>query len=314
LILAVTYPGDEHAEPVLRALAARGARTALLDVASFPQRAALTLRCRDGGAQAEVRLEDGVRLAADEVAAVWWRRVRLPELHPEVADPAHRQFAWDECEQALGAFWLALEGARWVNPWRADADAHRKPHQLATARALGLAVPRTLVTNDPAAARAFIEELGGPERVLYKPFTGSPALWREARILRPDELELLPALRYAPVIFQEHVPGCDLRVTVVGERVFACRIDARDTAYPLDWRLDVEGSRFEQTHLSPAAEERLVALQRRLGLVYGACDLRETPDGRQVFLEVNPGGQWLFVEHRAGLPITEALAGLLLGA
>ena len=49
----------------------------------------------------------------------------------------------------------------------------------------------------------------------------------------------------------------------------------------------------------------------RLGLRYGAVDLRRTPDGRYVFFEVNPAGQWLFVEERTGLPITERVAALL---
>ncbi|GEJ58697.1 MvdC/MvdD family ATP grasp protein [Anaeromyxobacter diazotrophicus] len=313
MILAVTHGSDEHAPPLLAALAARGERCARFDAASFPRRAALRMRQGADGAEAVLQVEGEPPVTAAEVRAVWWRRVRMPELHPEISDPAHRQFAWDECEHALGAFWLALAGARWVNPLGADRDAHRKPHQLATARAAGLEVPRTLVTNDPDAARAFVEELGGPGRVLYKPFTGSAELWREARLLRPEELALLPALRYAPVIFQEYVPGLDLRATVVGERVFTCRIDARETAYPVDWRLDPERARFEAVGLPAAVERRLLALHRTLGLRYGAADLRETPDGRAVFLEVNPGGQWLFVERRTGLQLTDALAGLLAG-
>jgi hypothetical protein len=52
---------------------------------------------------------------------------------------------------------------------------------------------------------------------------------------------------------------------------------------------------------------------RVLGLSYAAFDLRRTPQGEHRFLEVNPGGQWLFVERRSGLPIAEALAGLLAG-
>jgi glutathione synthase/RimK-type ligase-like ATP-grasp enzyme len=50
---------------------------------------------------------------------------------------------------------------------------------------------------------------------------------------------------------------------------------------------------------------------RRLGLEYGAIDLRLTPDGEYVFFEVNPAGQFLFVEHACGLPISAALAARL---
>jgi len=57
--------------------------------------------------------------------------------------------------------------------------------------------------------------------------------------------------------------------------------------------------------------KRLLALQKRLQLVYGAIDMRRTPDGEYYFLEVNPAGQWHFVEQRTGLPISKAMADLL---
>ena len=55
----------------------------------------------------------------------------------------------------------------------------------------------------------------------------------------------------------------------------------------------------------------LLALRRRLGLWYGAIDLRRAPDGEFVFLEINPAGQWLFVEYATGQPIAQELAALL---
>ena len=52
---------------------------------------------------------------------------------------------------------------------------------------------------------------------------------------------------------------------------------------------------------------------RRLGLLYGAIDLVETPDGRHVFLELNPSGEFFWLEQQPGLPISAALADILLG-
>ena len=57
----------------------------------------------------------------------------------------------------------------------------------------------------------------------------------------------------------------------------------------------------------------LYALMRRLGLLYGAIDLRLTPEGEYVFLEVNPSGQFLFLELVAGMPLSELMAGFLAG-
>jgi len=67
------------------------------------------------------------------------------------------------------------------------------------------------------------------------------------------------------------------------------------------------------THqLPPDTATKLHELMNRLGLVYGAIDLRLTPDGRYVFLEINPAGQFLYIEKATGQPITAALAQTLL--
>lgn len=53
---------------------------------------------------------------------------------------------------------------------------------------------------------------------------------------------------------------------------------------------------------------------RRLGLVFGVVDLRiSSQDGHIYFLEVNPQGQFLYLEVKTGLPIIRSLAGLSAG-
>ena len=130
--------------------------------------------------------------------------------------------------------------------------------------------------------------------------------------MRQDELSLLDHVRYAPVIFQEYVEALyDLRVTVVGDEVFAAAIHSQETAYAVDFRMDIESAEIEPVSLPVEVEERVRALLTRLGLVYGAIDMRRTPDDRYVFLEINPAGQWLFVEEKSGQPIASALAEVL---
>ena len=119
-------------------------------------------------------------------------------------------------------------------------------------------------------------------------------------------------MRYAPVIFQEFVPAeADLRVTVMGSHCVAAAIRTAPSSYRYDYRMDLERSTVELFALPGKIEARLLALMRRLGLVYGAIDLRLTLDGRFVFLEINPSGQWLFIEERIGRSMTETFARLL---
>jgi glutathione synthase/RimK-type ligase-like ATP-grasp enzyme len=308
VIVVVSYPGEDHADAVEPLLHAAGCAVVRLDLADFPQRRALALRWSPAGTPGSSGVGSAVAGAdLGSARVVWWRRVRPFEVGG--GSPAHRTFAVSETDSAVLGLLDALP-ATWVNPRAADEAAHRKPLVWTRAQEVGLAVPDTLATTDPQAARAFLAE-HGLGRVVYKSFLATPDAWRETRLVQRADLDRLDDLRLAPVIFQEYVPGVDLRVTVVGEQVFAAEIDATATSYPVDMRMVLGEARVRPVELPAGVEKRLLALVQRLGLAFGAADLRRRPDGRHVLLEVNPAGQWLFVEARTGQPITAAVAGLL---
>ena len=54
-----------------------------------------------------------------------------------------------------------------------------------------------------------------------------------------------------------------------------------------------------------------VDLTKYYGLEFGAIDLVLTPEGNYVFLEINPNGQWAWIEVLTRLPISDAIANLL---
>ncbi|HEX8894260.1 MAG TPA: hypothetical protein VF783_13095 [Terriglobales bacterium] len=71
-------------------------------------------------------------------------------------------------------------------------------------------------------------------------------------------------------------------------------------------------TRFEKHVLPSGVENRLLLLMRRMGLEYGAIDLRLTPEGKYVFLEINPAGQFLWIEEATGQKISDAIAAHLI--
>ncbi len=119
------------------------------------------------------------------------------------------------------------------------------------------------------------------------------------------------AIRLTPVIFQRFVEAvADVRITVIGDEVLAGATDMRGAEYPLDFRFS-RNLKWEAHALPPAVEDSLRVLMRRLGLEYGAIDMRLTPEGQYVFLEINPAGQFLWIELETGQKIAEALAAHL---
>jgi len=307
-VLIFSEPTDVHAQSVMRELARIGETDVhLIDFRNMPQRMSVNMAISNGhGAGFELVLPDGKALRMDSVTACWWRRPQAFTLPQGMAPHAHH-FALTELSTAFQGMWQCSD-ALWVNDVVKDAAAAHKPWQLDMARRIGLSIPDTLITTDPENVRAFWEARGG--EVIYKPFLQTFHSWRETRRLKEEELALLDSVRLAPVIFQSLVPGAaDLRVTVIGDEVLPAAVDIRKMEYKLDVRLNQQA--YEKHDLPPAVSAKLLELMRAIGLHYGAIDLRLTPDGEYVFFEVNPAGQFLFVEHACGLPISAVLAGHL---
>jgi len=309
MILVVSYPQDDHTAAVVELLLGDGREVVLLDAGTLGSTSSLELDYHRAGAPSVHLHSESGDIDLGRATGGWWRRLRAIEADPAITDPAALGFVHSETAEVFeGA--VASLGVDWINPPAADARAHHKPLQWSVAAGVGLTLPRTIVTRRPDRARAFIDELG-PEQVITKAFLARADAWRETHRLDAADLERLDQVRFAPTILQEYVPGADLRVTMVDGEAFAAEIDASATSLPSDMRMVLDEATVRATVLPPGPLDALRALMRTLGLVYGAIDLRRTPDGDYVFFEVNPAGLWFFAEQRTGLPITAAVAGAL---
>lgn len=202
-----------------------------------------------------------------------------------------------------------LNGLR--NAWRAES----KLLQLQIASTVGFQVPATVLTNKWES----VQQLAQDRDVVYKTFRGQLETSTENRIvftrrLDPHTLSTLRQAQPWPGLYQEYVPATrEWRITVVGDKAFSAAIHARGDA-KVDWRKHQFSNdvRFTNEDLPPAVEAACIELVATLGLRYGAIDLIERSDGEFLFLEVNPNGQYGWLETQLGLPISEAIAQQLL--
>ncbi len=198
MVVIISSKSDAHATTVLEELRAMGQPAKLLDLSDFPLRSHLSMAYTTGnGAQFTLSTDAGPILFS-EVRSIWWRRPQQFQLDPTLQNPGYAQFALNESQEAITGLWQALDVFLINDPAR-DAAAHRKAHQLRLARELGIPIPETLITNDPAAAREFIGRHG---KVICKAFSATEANWRETRLVQEGELANLDSVRFAPVIFQ----------------------------------------------------------------------------------------------------------------
>lgn len=306
MILIITFADNDHVARVLQHVTQP---YAVLDLADFPQRAKLHAMAGAQGDALFIDTPDGRRINLDEVGAIWNRRIRPFELDPALTDDTARMFAWSETTEAVNGLWHAMD-CFWMNHPNADEAASRKIAQLRVAQRLGMRVPDTLVTNGPEQARAFIEAHAATGTI-RKAFRNLPEAPRETMKVGPDELAQLDAVRFAPVIFQEYIPlSLDIRVTAVDGEMFATAFRS-EAAHEVDYRSGIGTAEVFTYDLPDQFQTQLQGLMDHFGLVYGALDLRVTPEGEHVFLEVNPAGEYVFAAGRTGQPVPQAIAAAL---
>lgn len=278
----------------------------VINLGDFPMHMDLMMAFSSGKQETFcLRLADRSEICLDDVTAIWWHHPARFGFPPELQHPVHREFARQEAATAFRGLWQS-SNAFWVNNIAQEDAASHKPWQLHLARQFGLTIPETCITNSPEEARQFWQQY--PGEIIYKAFRASHDAWRETRLLQPQEESFAEAIRLTPVIFQRYVPALyDLRILLVGERVFAAAAAIQQGEYHVDVRMN-RNMPYSPYTLPPAIIQKLLSLMQHLHLEYGAIDMRLTPDGDYVFLEINPNGEYLYVEQATGLPISRALA------
>jgi len=256
------------------------------------------------------------RQPLEDVRAFFLRFVPLPHLPAlEREGELHLHEDWfvrymqSRERAAVFLAWLLQlqhQGTPLVNPPQAASVLQLKPFQLHALRSLGAQVPRTLVSNDPEQVRAFHAEL---QDVIYKPVMGGAL----TRPLDEEALARLDGVRQSPVIFQERVPGEDVRVVLVGEDVVSCAAIVTPEQH-LDFRADPVYSSgqaaYREVRLPAQVEELCRRAARLCGLVFAGIDIKRQGD-RYVFLELNSSPVYYDVELKLGHRITAALARYL---
>ncbi|MBA1190842.1 hypothetical protein G7Z99_17600 [Pseudomonas entomophila] len=258
---------------------------------------------------------DGETVCGEEVTGAYFRRPGAPIISDDVSDEGERAYIGAEWSSFLKSLYSRLDG-RWLNSPTKIFIAEDKPMQLLLAHEIGFDVPQVAVTNDIKSVRSITangQAVGKPlrqavltgdiERVMFTTRLGS------INDGHADAIALTPFITQAEVVKQY-----DVRVTVVGERVFATAIWSQNNPETeVDWR---QGSRpdlqHERIELTESVQEKCVELVRRLGLRYGAIDLVRDKAGKLWFLEINPNGQWAWIENLTGYPIASAIVDELM--
>ena len=206
----------------------------------------------------------------------------------------------------------AYPNCLWVSNPYSIKKASNKLMQLSFARTFGFDVPKTIFSSRFEDINDFRLEVGD---IVMKPLgfpyvkTNGKSHWLYATLITKSQKINYEGLSVTPMIFQQKINKIfDLRVTVIGNEVFGCRIyseylDSRKAA-----------GRYFPVDLQDTFVKQCLNMVKSLGLNFGAFDFVQSTDGNLYFLEINPNGQWGFIEKKTNLPLSKAMANLLISS
>jgi len=259
---------------------------------------------------------DGDLISADEITSVWYRRPSPDRKADELIDADGLKFFRGETKEWIKSITFALKHCFWVTaPWLLY-ESRIKSRQLSVAQALGLQVPRTLITMDPDSVKRFYSECqdGMVAKPLKVPFVESKESFYTLRVqeINPADLDN-PALYICPTVFQEKISvSHELRIVAIGHRLFAFKAVTKEKN-ALDIRSGGLGNvEYSACEISEALSSKIISMLSQFNTPFSSMDFLVDCDGREYFVDLNPNGQWLFLEFLTGVNMSDVFVEMLI--
>jgi glutathione synthase/RimK-type ligase-like ATP-grasp enzyme len=300
-VIILAHAAENHTAPVKWALERAGYRVACWSGLSWTEEQQTSLLLDE---EEQTKMVLGP-YAVEPGDAIWIRRPDHPALNPRVSE-ADRKFAEQEYQAFYHsiAYTLEMLPIRCVNKFSASRFIRNKAVQLHLARACGLRMPRTLLSNSPSRIHDFFAHK--TSRTIGKGFT--PHVWQRenqggASVTETFELtrELLPpdeVLTFAPGIYQDMVvKEFDIRMVIMGHRLYSYAL--YNPLKRLDWRQDAGMGKVEVELVAtpPEVEKGVLAFAEKAGICFGSLDFAVDSAGQWWFLEINEQGQFLWLDQ-----------------
>ncbi len=317
-VLILTRPDDKHMPPVAEEIRRRGREVVCFNLADFPEEIAMEAKfemLHEGWSSVLSYQQQHIPL--DSLVSVWRRRP-TPYKASQEYPLGERTFIEEEADRAfLGVLdSLTYQDTLWVSRTHSVRRADLKALQLAVAQQVGLRVPRTLITNSSHAIQEFYATCKG--NVILKSVSRGTIENEDSQIgsfiytskIEQQHLVNLEGVHVTAHLLQEHIPKkFEVRVVVIGRQIFAAEIHSPH----LDFRQEYHTITYEVHQLPEDIQKKVLNLVRQFDLQFSSMDMLVTHEGEYVFLDLNPNGQFMWLQHHLldRLPLKEAMADLL---
>lgn len=312
MILCITHSKDYYTiDLVLQTLQNKGYNTVRFNTDEFDYSSNFCINSND---TAVFKHHNCDVLDPSKVRAVWNRKIWRPTPPADLCNE-YQKIYLQEYITMRQIFFSKMKDVYWMNPLKTDREvADNKMYQLQMAKASGMVVPDTLMTNDFEAVKTFyIDKCHGQmiaklHGVLSNSMDGKGPAMPTTKIIEDDFEHLKDSLKYCPMIFQPMIKKqFDLRVVYVEGEIFCGKIDTGEKN--IDWRQQsIADYKWEKYNLPKKIGIQLTDTMKSMKLKFGAIDIVVDNEENYVFLEVNPQGEWGMIQKYTDQPIAETIA------
>lgn len=268
----------------------------------------------DIGNNAFSLIEDNTVINIDEIKSVFYRRPELPKLHKSLINESEKRYASGELLFFLEGIYKLLENAYWLNNVYRIREAENKIYQLFVAKKLGFNIPQTIISNSVTEVNSFISTY---DECIIKPMKSGLIESNTPQVIFTSKIDKSlindERIKLFPNFIQRAINKvADYRITVVGEKVFCAEITSNSKKIQIDWRTtSPENLIYKPISLPADIEEKCKAITAYFNLNFAAIDIVRDDKGAYYFLEINPNGQWAWIEKRLNFGITNAVVDIL---
>ena len=240
---------------------------------------------------------------------IYYRRPELPSYENPELTPGEKSFLQIEIYYTLEGVYRILAKKHWFNNVYAIRNAENKIYQLLLAKEVGLTIPETLISNQYDSIEKFLAY--GSH--IIKPVHNArildnikPRIVYTSEITKPitrNEAEF--NINYMQNMIDK---SYDVRATFVGEKCYAVSINSQKMEETrVDWRNGEHILEHNPIELPAEIHNKCLSLMKKMELNFSAIDFALDMQGNYVFLEINPNGQWAWIEHLTGMPISKEI-------
>ncbi|MBX9621719.1 MAG: hypothetical protein K2X28_06825 [Alphaproteobacteria bacterium] len=308
-ILIIGQTPDLHIEKVLKILKEKGENVAFLQ--RYNNHDQLSIHFNNSK-DTKVSLKTDKAIAPKNIKSIWMRlKPSLLSEFPGGVGSTEERFMVYEWNSLMKPFLQELSPNKWVNHPDRNHHIGYKVNQLKLAEECGLTIPETIIGNSMSSVLSLFDKY---EKLIYKTlssFIMPPNRVIYSTLISKDDIKnSKDTFAMAPGIYQAYIEkSYELRITIVGERLFIAHIDSQSSKETtVDWRKNQLRPMYKPGKITPDLLKKLKKFHRLAGLTYAAYDFIVDKNENEIFLECNPGGQWLWIEEALDFKISEAIA------